>query len=138
MNNEKWKTKNKKRKKRKNCRFYIKEHRSVPNFFRNLLSNISFSRSPPTWTYMGELNIPFSGRVSSFAEFLFRVPSIKHEKNRRMFPQKRLLPWYLRDRVKSQIVFDLYRNKRNLKRFCVENSWSFRQLAKLWISLWYI
>ena len=29
-----------------------------------------FCGSPPKWTYMGELKIPSSGRVSRFAEFL--------------------------------------------------------------------
>ena len=56
----------KKQKKRENCRFQIKEHQSV-------LSNISFSRSPPTMACMGDLNIPFSGRVSRFVEFLKQI-----------------------------------------------------------------
>ena len=46
------------------------ENQSLPNFHPDLPQNIFFFGSPPKWTYMSELNMPFSGRVSRFAEFL--------------------------------------------------------------------
>ena len=75
--NEKHKMKRKKGKKRKKRKKekrkiadYKSKHQSLPIFFPDLPPNIFFLGSPPKWTYMSELNMPFSGRVSSFAEFL--------------------------------------------------------------------
>ena len=74
MKNEKQKIKTKKG---KIADFRLKNINPSQKKFLTSSKNISFSRSPPTWTYMGELNIPFSGRVSRFAEFFF----IDHKKS---------------------------------------------------------
>ena len=75
MESGKWKTKKEKRKRKiekgKKGKMQILNQRASipPNFFSWPPTKYFLLGSPSTWTYMGELNMPFSGRISRFAEF---------------------------------------------------------------------
>ena len=52
----------------------LDERASIPTkFFSWPTTKCFLLGSPPTWTYMGEFNMPFSGRISRLAEFFFNT-----------------------------------------------------------------